>query len=131
MASGIARLARTRSGTRFCLTSNEPCYRVRVRTTDEALLMVECVIRSVRDKKQALEAELAHAREDAEICLVQLQQVQLENCYLETLRQPKNLTWLRGQRVLSVRMLCLQGRSLRALLAKEARVALHALNRKT
>jgi hypothetical protein len=76
---------------------------------------------------------LANSQEEAELCLLQLHQVQeeLERYFLESCRQAEKLHWLRGQRELMIRMVRLQGRKLRGFMAMDGRIALPALKRQS
>lgn len=107
--------------------------------------------------KDALERKLAEANEENELVLLQLHQVQeeleliflqqkndqkrlrktqqeLEHYFLESRnlnvqlnRQAEKLDWLRGQRELLMRMVLVQGRRLRKMMALDARVAIPML----
>jgi chromosome segregation ATPase len=107
--------------------------------------------------KDALERKLAEAKEESELVLLQLHQVQeelelmslqykdeqkklrrtqqdLEYYFLESLnlkaqlnRQADKLDWLRGQRELLMRMVLVQSRRLRKMMALDARVAIPML----
>ena len=85
----------------------------------------------VRGEKEGLEKELADARQDSELLLLQLHQVQeeLEHYFLENQRKEEKLHWLRGQRVLLLRMLRLQGHVQQRFLALDGRIAMPSLRR--
>ena len=81
--------------------------------------------------KEELEKELADVREESELLLLQLHQLQeeLEYYFLENQRKDEKLHWLRGQRELLLRMLRVQGRFQQRFLALDGRIALPSLRR--
>ena len=85
----------------------------------------------MRGEKEGLERELIDAREESELLLLQLHQVQeeLEYYFLENQRKEEKLHWLRGQRELLLRMLRLHGRFKQRFLALDGRIALPSLRR--
>ena len=85
----------------------------------------------VRGEKEGLEKELTDARQESELLLLQLHQVQeeLEHYFLENQRKEEKLHWLRGQRVLLLRMLRLQGHVQQRFLALDGRIAMPSLRR--
>jgi hypothetical protein len=81
--------------------------------------------------KEGLERELYDAREQSELLLLQLHQVQeeLEYYFLENRRKDIKLQWLLGQVDILRRLLRLQVRFQRRLMALYGRIALPSLRR--
>ena len=93
--------------------------------------LIDDVEAATRATQEGLERELADVREESELVLLQLHQVQeqLEYYFLENQRKDEKLLWFREQRELLLSMLRLQGRFQQRFLALNGRIALTSLRR--